>query len=189
MEDELAAPDLGDCMGRAEEISPGRVAGSGSGEICGSGKAGGVSVLFCAVLQHICSLGAEGGAYPMLSLKGIALNELYPSADMRKLADVDIYIPDAEAFRRAEVLLRARGFAPEEGGASFHTGYRKDMGGKSYLLELHWRPCDFLPDSAADQVVMDIFSKLPVSPKSAGLRGRIFRSCRLRRMLFRWCCT
>ncbi len=108
---------------------------------------------------------------PCYLLKGIALNELYPSADMRKLADVDIYIPDAEAFRRAEVLLRARGFAPEEGGASFHTGYRKDMGGKSYLLELHWRPCDFLPDSAADQVVMDIFSKLPCEPEIRRIAG------------------
>lgn len=102
---------------------------------------------------------------PCYLLKGIVLNSFYPSEEMRKLADADIYIPNMDDFRRAEELLRSRGFVPEAGGAPFHTGYQKVMGGKSYLLELHWRPCDFLPDAAMDDAAMDIFSRLPYQPE------------------------
>lgn len=97
-------------------------------------------------------------------LKGISLNSLYPSEEMRKLADADIYIPDRKAFGRAECILREKGFESEKGLAEFHSGWTKKMGNKICLLELHWRPCDFLSDSASEKAIRDIYSELSYRP-------------------------
>ena len=67
-------------------------------------------------------------------LKGISLNSLYPSEEMRKLADADIYIPDRKAFGRAECILREKGFESEKGLAEFTAGGRKKWGTRYAFL-------------------------------------------------------
>lgn len=97
-------------------------------------------------------------------LKGIALNMFYPDEAMRKLADADIYIPDQEECGKADRLLREKGFSPEKGNENFHRGYVKPFFGRTRLLELHWRPCDILPDAEAEKAVAGIYGTLPYRP-------------------------
>ena len=104
-------------------------------------------------------------------LKGIALNVLYPREEMRKLADADIYVPDPEDFRRAEEILKSRGFVYEEGFADFHSGYRKNMGGRLCLLELHRRPCGTMPDRQAEKTVREVYDTLPYTPDMCSVSG------------------
>lgn len=97
-------------------------------------------------------------------LKGIGLSALYPSEDMRKLADVDIYVPDMKEFQKACLLLEKKGFRPEKGFAEFHNGYTKDVNGRKCLLELHWRPCEKMSDSRMERETRKIFSDLIYRP-------------------------
>lgn len=108
---------------------------------------------------------------PCYVLKGIGLCSLYPSEDMRKLADADIYVPDRKEFQRACTLLEMQGFQPEKGFAEFHSGYTKEVNGRSCLLELHWRPCEKLADSGAERAVRKIFGELEYEPEIYTVSG------------------
>lgn len=104
-------------------------------------------------------------------LKGVALNSLYPREDMRKLADVDVYVPCFEEYCQADSVLRSHGFDVEKGLAEFHSGYRKEFGGAFRLLELHWRPCDVLADSGVDKAVVKIYNQLRYQPDRYQIAG------------------
>lgn len=104
-------------------------------------------------------------------LKGIALNALYPKEDMRKLSDADIYIPDMEECRKADRLLREKGFEPEKGNQNFHRGYTKYFFDSPRLLEIHWRPCDILSDINAEKAVRRIYGSLAYCPDTILIAG------------------
>ncbi|WP_087161922.1 nucleotidyltransferase domain-containing protein [Lachnoclostridium sp. An169] len=108
---------------------------------------------------------------PCYVLKGIALNAMYPREEMRKLADADVYVPDRKDFERADRILRQRGFMYERGFADFHSGYTKQIGERSCLLELHWRPCEEISDRDAERAVTEIYGGLPYAPDTCRVSG------------------
>lgn len=105
-------------------------------------------------------------------LKGVPLNSLYPEEEMRKLADSDIYIPDRRQFEHAEQILERNGFKKEKGFADFHTGWVKKWGDRICLLELHRRPCDYLPDLTAERAVRRVYSNLEYRPEYYVIAGK-----------------
>ena len=104
-------------------------------------------------------------------LKGIALNALYPREDMRKLSDADIYIPDMEECRKADRLLREKGFEPDEKDDKYHYEYVKLLGEVMCRLEVHWRPCDILPDAGTDRKVLELYGFLLYQPEYTDIAG------------------
>lgn len=104
-------------------------------------------------------------------LKGIALNALYPKEDMRKLSDADIYIPDMEECRKADRLLREKGFEPDEKDDKYHYEYVKLLGEVMCRLEVHWRPCNILPDAGTDRKVLELYGSLLYQPEYTDIAG------------------
>lgn len=118
----------------------------------------------------VLDLLSKGGIHCYV-LKGITLNALYPDEDGRKLADADIYIPDMEEFGRADAVLRAEGFVPQQDFTDIHNGYAKDMAGRTCILELHWKPSERLADPKAEQAVCEIFDRLSFTPDWYAVSG------------------
>ena len=52
----------------------------------------------------------DNAQIPYILLKGISLASTYPQAEYRKLGDVDLYIPDADAFKKACEILNKNNF-------------------------------------------------------------------------------
>lgn len=119
---------------------------------------------------YVLSVFREEGIQCYL-LKGIALNALYPKEEMRKLSDADIYIPDMRDYRRADGILKKRGFKKEKGLAEFHSGYVKEMGGKHCLLELHWRPCNMMRNPDSEKYLTELFGNLEYRPDICRIAG------------------
>lgn len=78
---------------------------------------------------------------PCFLLKGISLAANYPIPEYRKLGDLDLYIPEKDAFSRACRILNAHGYTEEPEESDHHVTYRFTFPetGRSFTLELHYR--------------------------------------------------
>ena len=60
---------------------------------------------------------------PCFLLKGISLAANYPIPEYRKLGDLDLYIPEKDAFSRACRILNAHGYTEEPEESDHHVTY------------------------------------------------------------------
>lgn len=98
---------------------------------------------------------------PCFLLKGLSLAAYYPDPEYRKLGDVDLYINDPEALKRAKSLLLANGFQEEDELSDHHLTYRYTFPktGRTYLLELHYHIVGVYQYENANLVVNSVFSE------------------------------
>lgn len=97
---------------------------------------------------------------PYILLKGISLAACYPQPEFRKLGDVDIYISDPDALKRAKKLLESSGFVPETELSDHHLTYQYTFPktGRSFILELHFRVVGLYQYEPANRLVDQVFS-------------------------------
>lgn len=81
----------------------------------------------------------EKNKIPYHVLKGIAMDSLYPNRGMRKITDLDIYIPKRKHYKQLNKILKQEGFTSRKEIWDYHKSYYKLFGQKEYLLELHTR--------------------------------------------------
>lgn len=96
---------------------------------------------------------------PCFLLKGISLAANYPIPEYRKLGDLDLYIPEKDAFSRACRILNAHGYTEEPEESDHHVTYRFTFPetGRSFTLELHYRIVGIYQFSRANELVDEIF--------------------------------
>ena len=73
---------------------------------------------------------------PCFLLKGISLAANYPIPEYRKLGDLDLYIPEKDAFSRACRILNAHGYTEEPEESDHHVTYRFTF--PETVLPLRW---------------------------------------------------
>lgn len=94
-------------------------------------------------------------------LKGLTLNALYPDESIRPVSDVDLYLPDGVQFRRACAILEDDGYQSECSEWDYHKEYRKLLGGRQMILELHIRPAGRMaPNYSAEVRAANLFLDL-----------------------------
>lgn len=103
---------------------------------------------------------------PYILLKGISLASTYPQAEYRKLGDVDLYIPDADAFKKACKILGKNNFHQIEEFSDHHLtfSYTFPKIQKSFLLELHYRIVGMYQYEPANQLIDQLYNSTAFSP-------------------------
>lgn len=96
---------------------------------------------------------------PYYLLKGITLAAYYPVPEYRKLGDVDLYIPDPNALKRAKKVLESSGFILDPELSDHHTTYLYTFPktGRTYILELHFRIVGLYQYDRANQIIDQVF--------------------------------
>lgn len=112
------------------------------------------------------SLMDESGI-PYYLLKGISLASYYPFPEYRKLGDLDLYIPDASALKKAEKVLEDHGFILDPDVSDHHSAYVYTFPktGRTYILELHFRIAGLYQYEKANRIVDSIFSDSSMIPE------------------------
>lgn len=113
---------------------------------------------------------------PCFLLKGISLAANYPIPEYRKLGDLDLYIPEKDAFSRACRILNAHGYTEEPEESDHHVTYRFTFPetGRSFTLELHYRIVGIYQFSRANELVDEIFSASHLKPSFVELYGQTY---------------
>lgn len=103
---------------------------------------------------------------PYLLLKGISLAASYPQAESRKLGDIDLYINDADAFKRACEVLKSHNFHQIEEPSDHHLTFTYTFPKiqKSFILELHYRIVGMYQYEPANQLIDQIYNPSHLSP-------------------------
>ena len=116
--------------------------------------------------ELIISLMEQAGI-PYYLLKGISLATYYPVPEYRKLGDVDLYIPDPDALRKAEEILEANGFVLNPELSDHHVTYLYTFPktGRTYILELHFRIVGVYQYDKANQMIDSVFSADRITPE------------------------
>lgn len=65
----------------------------------------------------------DRGLYPVM-LKGLTMSQLYPQPQLRSLGDLDLFLPQAGAYQRANDWVRSSGYPMEE-PALYEQAYRR----------------------------------------------------------------
>ena len=121
-------------------------------------------------IEHFTSLITgllEDSRIPYYLLKGISLAAYYPVPEYRKLGDVDLYIPDPDALKKAQELLEANGFVLDPELCDHHVTYLYTFPktGRTYILELHYRIVGLYQYAKANQIIDHVFSMDRVAPE------------------------
>ena len=108
----------------------------------------------------------DNAQIPYILLKGISLASTYPQAEYRKLGDVDLYISDADAFKKACETLSKNNFHQIEEFSDHHLtfSYAFPKIQKSFLLELHYRIVGMYQYEPANQLIDQIYNSTTFSP-------------------------
>lgn len=108
----------------------------------------------------------DNAQIPYILLKGISLASTYPQAEYRKLGDVDLYIPNADAFKKACEILNKNNFHQIEEFSDHHLtfSYTFPKIQKSFLLELHYRIVGMYQYEPANQLINQIYNSTAFSP-------------------------
>ena len=108
----------------------------------------------------------DNAQIPYILLKGISLASTYPQAEYRKLGDVDLYIPDADAFKKACKILSKNNFHQIEEFSDHHLtfSYTFPKIQKSFLLELHYRIVGMYQYEPANQLIDQLYNSTAFSP-------------------------
>lgn len=119
----------------------------------------------------------EKNQIPCILMKGISLAAYYPEPEYRKLGDVDIYINDKMALKRAEEVLTENGFIEESEISNHHLTYRYTFAktGRTYLLELHFNMVGVYHYEPANQVVDAVFSHAGLQGESQQIKGYTYQ--------------
>lgn len=97
-------------------------------------------------------------------LKGITLNSLYRSEELRCVTDADIYVPDKRDFKNACAKLESAGFRPMKVMVEHNLEYIFTLDGRDYILELHSKPSAEMRNKRADMEIKRIYKKLDYKP-------------------------
>lgn len=120
----------------------------------------------------------ESGNIPYILLKGISLAEYYPVSELRKLGDVDLYLPDPAYLEMTKKLLESNHFYPEHDSelSDHHLSYRYTIPrtGLTYTLELHFRIIGLYQYEMANNVVDQVFSHDAFRPVTQIIRGKSY---------------
>ncbi len=114
---------------------------------------------------------------PYYLLKGISLAACYPVPEYRKLGDVDLYIPDPDAFKKAGHILEAHGFILDPEVSDHHSTYLYTFPktGRTYMLELHFRIVGVYQYGNANQIVDQVFASTALTPELQTTGSRTYR--------------
>ena len=104
---------------------------------------------------------------PYYLLKGISFASYYPVPEYRKLGDLDLYIPDPSALKKAEKVLEDHGFMLDPDISDHHSTYLYTFPktGRTYILELHFRIVGLYQYEKANQIVDNVFSNSSMIPE------------------------
>ena len=113
---------------------------------------------------------------PCFLLKGMSLAANYPVPEYRKLGDLDLYIPEKEAFSRACRILETNGYTEEPEDSDHHVTYRFTFPetGRSFTLELHYRIVGIYQFARANELIDEIFSPDHLKPSFVELYGQTY---------------
>lgn len=73
-------------------------------------------------------------------LKGVGLSSYYPKEEVRKIGDMDLYIPIPEEFEHFCRILKKQGFEQEKTIADHHLSFFYLYSGTRFELEVHKKP-------------------------------------------------
>lgn len=94
-------------------------------------------------------------------LKGLSLSALYPQEELRKIGDIDLYVPDAKQFETARKLLKANDFEPIKSMSEHHVNFNIKVEDTTFELELHRKPIAPFHKSSIDCTLENYFQELP----------------------------
>ena len=100
----------------------------------------------------------------------------YVLREYRKLGDLDLYIPEKEAFSRACRILETNGYTEEPENSDHHVTYRFTFPetGRSFTLELHYRIVGIYQFARANELIDEIFSPDHLKPSFVELYGQTY---------------
>lgn len=91
--------------------------------------------LVCALLEELKQQKAEACV-----LKGVTLSALFPTPESRTFSDIDVFIPDGEAFRRVVSAFEAAGYEKKRDDMTdHHESFFFASQGIQCDVELHYR--------------------------------------------------
>ena len=111
---------------------------------------------------------------PCILLKGISLAAYYPTPELRKLGDVDLYISDPDDLDKAKQLLERNDFRPMDEVSDHHLTYQYTFPqtNRTYILELHFRIVGLYQYGPANQIVNTVFSANAFQPFLQTIRNQ-----------------
>lgn len=100
----------------------------------------------------------------------------YVLREYRKLGDLDLYIPEKEAFSRACRILETNGYTEEPENSDHHVTYRFTFPetDRSFTLELHYRIVGIYQFARANELIDEIFSPDHLKPSFVELYGQTY---------------
>lgn len=102
---------------------------------------------------------------PYYVLKGIVMDSLYPHRGMRKITDLDIYIPQKKYFKQINKILERENFKTKKEIWDYHKSCYKSFGEKEYLFEIHSRIAGRMGrDFRGEQEIYRMFLQSPYKP-------------------------
>lgn len=112
------------------------------------------------LFQIVDSLFRSAGIFYYL-LKGLSLSGLYPLEELRKIGDIDIYVPDSEQFYTACTLLKENNFQSIKSMSEHHVNFTYKIEDTAFELELHRKPIARFHKNPIDSIVENYFRTLP----------------------------
>lgn len=131
-------------------------------------------------LEHFTELTVsllEEAGIPYYLLKGISLASCYPVPEYRKLGDLDLYIPDPDALKKAKKILEDNGFILDPELCDHHVTYLYTFPktGRTCILELHFRIVGIYQYDKANQIIDHVFSTDRISPEYQTIERSTYR--------------
>lgn len=90
--------------------------------------------------------------------KGVGLGAYYPKEELRKVGDVDLYVPIPEEFERFCRILKEQGFQQEKTMADHHLSFFSVSSGIKFELEIHKKPINSQENANFNREVDRIFA-------------------------------
>lgn len=112
------------------------------------------------LFQKIDNLFRSAGIFYYI-LKGLSLSALYPQEELRKIGDIDLYVPDSKQFDTARRLLKINHFEPIKSMSEHHVNFEVKVEETTFELELHRKPIARFHKNTVDTILEDYFRKLP----------------------------
>lgn len=109
-------------------------------------------------------------------LKGVGLSAYYPKEEMRKVGDVDLYIPNLKEFESFCRILKKHGFEQQKSITDHHISFFYIQEGVRLELEVHKKPINSQTNTSFNKAVEKIFepfSKWNKFPEVTIINGQI----------------